>query len=131
MSDYGYLRQRRFFEDRSKDSFLAAADSGKTDIATVRSANHQLYIQKIVYVPSTVAAQTITFQDDNGTPLVIGLVPASQATPYTIDFGPEGRALTLGKNLDATGTAGPAGTIHVEAYNKLGATVSEATIAAA
>jgi hypothetical protein len=116
----GYLRQRRFYEDRSKDSFLAATDTGKADIATVRNASHTLYIQRIVYVPSTVSATALTIQDDAGTPLVIGLIPASQATPYVIEFGPTGRALTEGKNLDITAAgAGPAGTIHVEAYNKL------------
>lgn len=131
MSDYAYLRQRRFFENRSKDSVLGTGETGKNDIATVRSANHTLYIQKVVYIPSTVHATALTIQDDAGSPLVIGLIPASQATPYTVDFGPEGRALTEGKNLDlAAGGAGPGGTIHVEAYNKLSAAVSVAVRAA-
>jgi hypothetical protein len=45
-----------------------------------------LYIQKLTYVPTTVAAQAITLQDTS-TGNKYGLIPASQATPYVLDFG--------------------------------------------
>jgi hypothetical protein len=109
---------------RNKTTQMLAADAGKTDLATVSSTNYTLYIQKITFSPSTVAAQTITLRDDNGTPKPLGLIPASQATPYVVDFGPEGVALTAGCNLDASNVAGPAGIFQVEAYEKLSSVIS-------
>jgi hypothetical protein len=115
-----YVHYRQMFSDRTKDTVLAATDSGKTDLATVKNANHRLYIQKISYNPITAHATAIVFQDDAGTPVKIGTVPASQTTPIVFDYGPKGRALTLGKNLDASQSgAGPAGDIHVECYERM------------
>lgn len=104
---------------KTVDITLAAGDTGKNDVLAVKSANHQLWVQKITYNPVTVAAQAVTFQDDAGTPVKIGVIPASQATPITLDFGPKGVALTAGKNLDISNTAGPAAQIHIEAYEKI------------
>lgn len=110
------------YSDKSTNVSLAAADAGKVDMVTVKNANYTVYIQKITYNPITAAAQAITIRDDAGTPVVLAVVPASQATPITFDFGPEGFPLTVGKNLDASNVAGPAGTFHIEAYEKLGTT---------
>lgn len=116
---------------KTVDVTLAAADTGKADVVAVKSANHQLFIQKITYNPVTVAAQAVTFQDDAGTPVKIGVIPASQATPLTLDFGPKGVALTAGKNLDISNTAGPAAQIHIEAYEKIvSGSISTGTAAA-
>lgn len=123
-----YNHYQKTYESRNKTTVMAAADAGKTDIATTRDANHTLYIQRITYVPSTVAAQAITIRDDNGTPVPIALIPASQATPYVADFGPDGIALTAGKNLDASNVAGPAGVFKVEAYSRLSAAVAASSV---
>jgi hypothetical protein len=120
--DYGHFQ--RTFESKTTDVTLATSDGGKQDVIAVRSASHQLWIQRITYHPITAAAQVVTFQDDNGTPLKIGTIPASQATPIVIDHGPKGVPLTVGKNLDIANTAGPAAQIHIEAYQKLGASVA-------
>ena len=123
--DYGHFQ--RMFPSKNVNVDLAAADSGKNDIIAVRSANHQIYVQKISYNVITAAAQAVTFQDDAGTPVKIAVVPASQATPIVFDFGPEGVPLTIGKNLDISNTAGPAAKIHVEAYEKLAVAVAAAS----
>ena len=102
----------------SIDSTIGATDAGKNDIILVK-ANHTIYVRLITYETITVAAQVVTFQDDDGTPMKIATIPASQATPVTFDFGDFGTPLTQGKNLDISNTAGPAARIHVEGYQKL------------
>lgn len=88
------------------------------DLVAVRT-NYTIYVQRITYVPTTVNAQAITVKDNTGTPILVALIPASQATPYVADFGPEGLPLGAGVKLFATCTAGPGGRFKVEAYYKL------------
>lgn len=118
MAHGDYTQYKAWHRDKTTDVDLAATDGGKDNVIAVRSANQQLFIQKIAYNPITVAAQAVTFQDDAGTPVKIAVVPASQATPLVFDFGPKGRPLTAGKNLDIANTAGPAAAIHIEAYER-------------
>lgn len=122
-----YNAYRRNNQDKTADVTLAATDGGKNDVIAVKNANNQLFIQRISYVPVTVAAQSVTFKDDNSSALTIAVVPSGQTLPFVADFGPEGVALTAGKNLDISNTAGPAAQIKIEAYQKL---VSPATLAA-
>lgn len=114
--DYNWYK--RHYSDKSVDVTLAATDTGKADVIAVKSANHQIFVQKISVNIYTAAAQAVTFQDDASTPVKIGAVPASQATPIVFDYGPKGVALTAGKNLDISNTAGPAALIHIEAYER-------------
>jgi hypothetical protein len=97
---------------------LLTGDATKT-LVTVRNASYTLYIQRITYVPTTVAAQAITVKDSAGTPVLVALIPASQATPYVADFGVEGIPLTEAKNLTCANTAGPGGRFKIECYAKL------------
>lgn len=108
---------------QNADVELLAADASKT-LVTVRNANYKLFIQRITYVPTTVAAQAITVKDSAGTPVLVALIPASQATPYVADFGPEGLPLTEGKNLTCANTAGPGGRFKIECYAKLTAVIA-------
>lgn len=119
-----YLFYKNTYSDKTTDFVLAAAAAGQDNVIAVKSASHQLFIQKISYSVVTAAALAVTFRDDAGTPVNIAVVPASQATSIVYDFGPKGRALTVGKNLDISNTAGPAADIHIEAYEKLGAAIS-------
>lgn len=117
---YGdYSQYQKWNISKTADVVLAAADTGKDNCIAVKDANHQLFIQKIYYNIVTSAAQAVTFQDDAGTPVKIGIVPASATLPILFDFGPKGIALTAGKNLDISNTAGPAAQIHIEAYEKV------------
>lgn len=122
---YGYPQQAALRGiPQNADVELLAADTAKT-LVTVRSANYTLYIQRITYVPTTVAAQAITVKDSAGTPVLVALIPASQATPYVADFGAEGLPLTAAKNLTCANTAGPGGRFKIECYAKLSAVIGE------
>lgn len=108
---------------QNADVELATTDATKT-LVTVRNANYTLMIQRITYVPTTVAAQAITVKDSAGTPVLVGLIPASQALPYVADFGPQGLPLTAGKNLTCSNTAGPGGRFKIECYAKLSSVIA-------
>lgn len=108
---------------QNADVELLTSDATKT-LVTVRNANYTLYIQRITYVPTTVAAQAITVKDSNGTPVLVALIAASIAAPYVADFGAEGLPLTAGKNLAASNTAGPGGRFKIECYAKLSAVIA-------
>lgn len=108
---------------------LATGIAGPVDnLLAVKSANHQIYIMHIVVSVTTFANKVLTFQDDAGTPVVIGKieVPTTQPTSvpgeqtYVLNFLGEGIPLTVGKNLDLTlSAAGVGAKIHVEAYQRL------------
>lgn len=127
-----YRFYQRQYTDKSTDLVVAAA-TDDTTILTAKSANHRIYVQKIAINISTYSAKTWQFEDSAGTPVPVAnlSIPAaavalpSESGTIVFDFGPKGLALTLGKNLLLNvSAAGAAGQIHVEAYEKLDATVS-------
>lgn len=132
--DYGTYQDT--YSSKNTDlTVLAATDD--TTMITPKSANHQIFIQKISVAITTYAAKTWTFTDSAGTPVPIGFISipaaavalASESNNYTIfDFGPAGTPLTKGKNfvLDVSAT-GAAGVVHVEAYERLIGPVAQAS----
>jgi hypothetical protein len=135
MSD-GYLKKRR-----ENSGFVAtfALDGGAvtaTAVQAVKSANHQIYIQRVHVSHLTHAdGKLLTIQDAAGTPVkfVDYLDDAESDTTWgsdykTWDFGPEGVPITAGKNLDYVANTGGSGflaRVVVEGYQKL---VSPVTI---
>ena len=110
---------RETYTDLSGSGVVATSDASTT-LATVPSAKHTVFLQKMTVVITTSAAQIITIKDSAGSPVEIGSIAASAAkgSVYTIDFGSRGYALTEGKNLLMTQTAGPAYTYAIDAYAK-------------
>jgi len=106
------------------DYQLAAATSGTVELKAVRSANHRLYIRHIIVTVSTYSAKTLTFQDDAGTPVPLGLMSIPGTAPtgggnqeYRYDWCDSGTPLTTGTNLDLVlSGAGVAARIHIEGY---------------
>lgn len=118
------------------DKQILATDdtTALNDIITVKSANHALVIQKLVFHETTEAnGKTLTFQDDATTPTKLGVYSSTTAAAgipksLVLDFGPTGYQLATGKNLDvAVSATGIAGALHVEAYEKLVGAVAPAT----
>lgn len=122
MAAFGdYKHYQAVYSDKTTDVDYAANAVGNA--ITPKTANHALYIQKISYSPTVVAAVAISV-DDDGSGGVVALVPASQATPWEVDFGPKGLKLTTGANLDIAAAAGVSGRFHIEAYEKLANVIS-------
>ena len=114
---------RHVYQPLTYNKSLLATDSGTLDnVLAVRNSNYTIYVQAIEFACAAGGAQTLTFQDDAGTPVVIAKTKATavQGDSYLFDFGPEGIPLTAGKNLDIViSGAALAGGIHVEGYQKL------------
>lgn len=123
-----YSRKRQIHTNRTTSYNVVAADdtTSMNNMIAVRSANFQLFIQRIRFAPTTYSAKTLTFQDDAGTPVPIGLmsIPAAAGTTggddqFLLDYGADGAPLTAGKNLDVVASAaGVAGRLIIEAYEK-------------
>lgn len=117
-----YNKYRTLHTERVANASVLAADSTTIELIDVtKSANHQLYIQRIVFSVTTDAAQSLTWQDEAGTPVLIAKSKASPGLGNLVwDFGPVGVPCTLGKGLDMViSGAGLAGMVHVEAYERL------------
>lgn len=118
--------------DLSTSGTIATGTAGAANVlvnpTTVPASQAIIYVQTITVAITTLGAQTITFQDTAGTPVVIAVIPASQAVgaPVRFDFGARGIALTAGKNLSIVGSAAPAYSYSIEAYAD-GPDVTQAT----
>ena len=124
----GDYLQHQFNHTRKVTDFFVLAATDDSTLITAKSANHRLYIQKLVISITTYSAKTWTFEDSAATPVPIAHISiaaaaeahVSESGTIEFDFGPTGIALTLGKNLLLNvSAAGAAGAIHVEAYEKL------------
>ena len=120
-SDYGFYRAQ--YIDKSITFVVAAADSAtKENVITPRNVYSTIFVQRITLSVITDAAQSLTFQDDAGTPVIIAKSAASPGLGIEVvcDFGPKGYALTVGTNLDIViSGAGLACKGSIEAYEQL------------
>lgn len=119
-----FARKRVIYQDASTTIDFAATD-GTTTLITGKTG-YSLYVQEIIVMIKTSAAQTITFQDSAGSPVYVFKIPASPGadTRWEFSAGPEGKALTSAKNLSMAMTAGNAGHVEVLAYFKPDAVVA-------
>ncbi len=126
MSAGDYLHWQFQYTRRVVDLNVLAA-TGDTTILTPLSASHTIYVQKISVNITTYAAKTWLFKDSTATPIPIAFlsIPAaavalpSESGSIVFDFGPTGVALGLGTNLVLdVDSAGAAGMVHVEAYER-------------
>lgn len=140
MSFGDYLQIQRENKAFQVDIAITGAEVLATHAKTVRSANHTLYVQRIVLSITThVATFSLTVQDDANTPVPIAKrtdLAGAAGVPDVIEwnFGPRGTALTAGKNLDYLANAGGSGFVgrlHIEGYEKQSATVNLGTAASA
>jgi hypothetical protein len=121
---------RSIYRDATVSGIVAAATAGVDNVIAVLDAKHTIFVQRITVTVNTLGAQTITFQDDASTPVKVFTIEASAAvgTIRSVDFGAKGFALTEGKNLDIAGTAAPAYSYVVEAYQRQTAVIASTTI---
>lgn len=108
-------------EDVSTSYVILAATDYSTAAAKIAAkAGQTIFVQKIAVMVTTDAAQSQTFQDSAGTPIVAAVVKASPGIgPVIFDFGPNGFQLTEGKSLDhKMSAAGLAASVTITAYRK-------------
>ena len=100
---------RSQYTNISGNGTLAAGGGDAT--LTSGKTGWTIYIQRIIAYITTDAAQSASFEDDNGTPKQIANIPASPGddTRWDFDFGAAGVPLTEAKdfelNVSAAGLA--------------------------
>lgn len=120
---------RRWNQDIS-GSLAVGVATDDTTLVTARNANTTLYIQRVVFYVTTDAAQSISFEDSNGTPIKVAKVTTSPGvdTRWDFVFGDRGQPLTEGKNfLMNVSAAGLAGNLEWEGYARLTSPVAPGT----
>lgn len=130
--DYTQYQREHTAKNTSRQVLATDTSTELGNLITPKTTSHQLWIQKIVFYETTESnGKTLTFQDDSGTPIKLGVyssVTAAAGIPKSLvlDFGPQGYPLGVGKNFDVVvSAAGIAGALHIEAYEKLGAAVAQ------
>ncbi len=124
-----YLQYKGKFTNKTVDIDMpTGTPSTFPNAIAVKSASHQLFIQKITLSITThVAGDVYTFDDDGSGGIIAHVLDEAEGAGVpdviTWDFGPEGMALTVGANLDASHTSTGVARVHIEAYEKLGATI--------
>ena len=132
--DYEHYRQT--YTDKSTSLSMLAATDDQTSFLAAKSANHTVYVQRILTNVTTYSAKTWTFQDTAATPVIVGFfsIPAaavalaSESNTIVLDYGPAGFPLTKGKDLTLNVSgAGVAAIVRVEAYERLTGPVAMAS----
>src|SRR3990167_1983692 len=127
-----YLFYQNHYSKKVADVNILVGTQNYADVLAPKSRSHQLFIQKITLSITTHFDGTVTFDDDGSGPAIaVYTDEATAATsgqghlPVVFDFGPQGRPLTTGANLDiGQSAAGIVGVAHIEGYEKLGATIA-------
>lgn len=89
----------------------ADIDAAATSVIVPKTANHQIWIQRIAYGGDAEDAATVV--DDGGSDITIAAVLGGTM----LDFGPKGTPIRVGNPVSVTGTL--SGRLHIEAYEIL------------
>ena len=128
-----YLHWQTVYTRKIVDFDYTVLNQSVLGIVTVKSPNHFLVIQKIIFSPATYSVANMVFQGSFTTkPIALFSIPATPPSSsstgsvlYNADFGLTGTALAQGDNLDLISSAtGVIGRIHIEAYERLGNAVA-------
>jgi hypothetical protein len=126
-----YLFYQNHYSNKTVDGALS---SGGTVTVVPKTSSHQLFIQKIQYgIITHASGKKITAADGTITlPSVVDQTAGAGVPDVVVlDFGPKGRALTVGATLTITSeSSGPVADVHIECYEKLGATINHLSGAA-
>lgn len=111
---------RDFYKNITKDlSWATTATNSAGDGFIAGASGHTLYIQKVVILVETSAAQSMTVASSTGSVTVANLASGAATGSHVFDWGEEGKALPEGADLDITvSAAGIGAEIHVEGYRK-------------
>jgi hypothetical protein len=121
---------RSTYRDATVSGIVAVGTAGVDDVIAVLDSKHTIFVQKVTITIHALGAQTVTVQDDATTPVKVLTIEASAAagTIRTVDFGAKGFGVTVGKNLDISGTAAPVYSYVIEAYQRQTAAAASTTI---
>ena len=123
---------RSLYQEKVSDNLVLVGDSSDATLLTGR-AKHTIFVQQIVADITTTDLVIWTFKDSSTpTAVVVGTLGSGPGIGQfiVVDYGPQGRALTEGKDLILSFSgSGMAGNVHVDAYLKLTGTITPAEMA--
>lgn len=127
-----YLHYQNQYTKKVADVDILTGTANYADVLTPKSANHQLFVQRITLsITSHVAADVYTFDDDGAGPAIAVHTDAAAAagvpSVVTWDFGPIGRPITKGANVDVSHSSTGVAVAHIEGYERLIGPVAPAT----
>lgn len=119
-----YLKYQKENSIVSADVDILTGTAAYADVITPKSANHQIFIQKMTLSITThVAADRYLIDDDGAGPEIAAHTDAAAAagvlSVVTWDFGPRGRPVTKGANVDVSHSSTGVAVLHIEGYQKL------------
>jgi hypothetical protein len=108
---------RRAFKDVSVSVLLAAGTDPDRAPLIAGKVKYSVFITRIMFTVTTVAAQAITFRTSEGTPRVLAILAASAPLGgHVLVENEEGIDLGDGNSLNVDGAAGVAGSYIVEGF---------------
>lgn len=126
-----YLQLQRENTRKVADVNILTGTASYADVLAPKSANHQLFIQKITLSITAHEADVYTVTDDGAGPdIAVHTDAAAGAGILSVvvwDFGPYGRPVTKGANVDVSHSSTGVAVLHIEAYEKLIGPVTIAT----
>lgn len=127
-----YLHYQSQHTKKVADVDILTGTASYADVLAPKSANHQIFIQKITLSITThVAGDVYLFDDDGAGPPIAAHTDAAAAagvlSVVTWDFGPVGRPITKGANIDVSHSSTGVAVAHIEGYERLIGPVAPAT----
>jgi hypothetical protein len=126
--DYVYYQRLYPRVILNKQILSSDTTASLASLITTRGPKWALFIQKILFNPTTYSAQKWTFQDTSNWPILLGAMSfpatdpttAGQTDQYYIDHGPLGYQCGLGQALSIiTSGGGIVGALHIEGYQRI------------
>lgn len=114
------------------DIAILTGTAAYANVLAPKSANHQIFVQKITLSITTHVADTYTVDDDGSGPVIathLDVTPQAAGVPSVVvwDFGPKGWPVTTGANVDVSHSSTGVAIMHIEGYQKLVGPVAQAT----
>ena len=121
-----YLWFQRTYTKKIADVDILTGTAAYADVLAPKSANHQLFVQRMTLSITTHIDDIYLIDDDGaGPPLATFTDEATAAVtgqgqmPVTWDFGPVGRPVTKGANVDVSHSSTGVAVLHIEGYERL------------
>lgn len=127
-----YVGYQNLYGRKVANVDILTGTASYADVLAPKSANHQIYVQRMTLSITTHVADTYTIDDDGAGPNIathLDVTPQAAGVPSVIvwDFGPVGRPITKGANIDVSHSSTGVATLHIEGYERLVGPVAQAS----
>ena len=127
-----YNKYRMAHTEKIANVDILTGTASYADVLTPKSLNHQLFIQRITLSITSHVADTYLVDDDGAGPPIashLDVTPQAAGVPSVVvwDFGPVGRPVTKGANVDVSHSSTGVAIMHIEGYERLIGPIAQAS----